>query len=770
MSAAAKKKKSSNTKKSSTTKKSTNEKVNNNENLENQTSEVKKETKSSNKKTSTPKEKVENAETKKSNTSKKKTEGSDENKAIKKNTTKSKKNTDKNEDSKKSSVSEDKKEVSEKDKLENVSDKSETKKSTSKKTSSKTKKSSSTKKKTSTASKTTKKQTKKSITEKEDVVENEIAENSNKKKTGKSKKENKVSNEEEKLDSKENKEENVEKVEKKESLNPNEKPDYVKKMLKNRKIKMFFIALVILFILLILGFSICFSLLNMDSNNFTKGVKIRNIDVSELTLDEAREKINSSINSELVPEIELKYGEEYKITLSPEQIEYKYNVEEALLKGYDVGRSGNIFVNNYTLLLTPFFEKNIDVNYMYNEEFLNNFIDDINSKIPGIVVEPNYYIEEDELIISKGKDGIQVDKEKLKSTILEAISSRDINEVLKEDYKQIIDIPVIDVKASLIDIDKIYNEIHREPQDAYYETDPYKIYADVDGIDFNVSVDEAKNIITSEEKDEYTIPLKITKAGKTINDLGTEAFPYLISSFSTKYDASNRNRSTNLEIAAEKINGKVLMPGEIFSFNKVVGKRTVEDGYKDAKIYADGGVVDGLAGGICQISSTLYNTVLLANLEIVERRNHSYTTSYVAAGRDATVVYGAIDFQFKNSRSYPIKIEASVKNGIAEFKMHGMPEENEYEIRILPVTTQSIPYGTSYIDDPTLAPGRQVVVQAGHAGYKVTTSIEKRLNGTVVSKEVISNDTYNPMKTIIRRGPVAVPTEAAPVPVETPVQ
>ena len=770
MSAAAKKKKSSNTKKSSTTKKSNNEKLNNNDNLENQTYEVKKETKSSNKKTSTPKEKVENAETKKSNTSKKKTEGSDENKAIKKNTTKSKKNTDKNEDSKKSSVSEDKKEVSEKDKLENVSDKSETKKSTSKKTSSKTKKSSSTKKKTSTASKTTKKQTKKSITEKEDVVENEIAENSNKKKTGKSKKENKVSNEEEKLDSKENKEENVEKVEKKESLNPNEKPDYVKKMLKNRKIKMFFIALVILFILLILGFSICFSLLNMDSNNFTKGVKIRNIDVSELTLDEAREKINSSINSELVPEIELKYGEEYKITLSPEQIEYKYNVEEALLKGYDVGRSGNIFVNNYTLLLTPFFEKNIDVNYMYNEEFLNNFIDDINSKIPGIVVEPNYYIEEDELIISKGKDGIQVDKEKLKSTILEAISSRDINEVLKEDYKQIIDIPVIDVKASLIDIDKIYNEIHREPQDAYYETDPYKIYADVDGIDFNVSVDEAKNIITSEEKDEYTIPLKITKAGKTINDLGTEAFPYLISSFSTKYDASNRNRSTNLEIAAEKINGKVLMPGEIFSFNKVVGKRTVEDGYKDAKIYADGGVVDGLAGGICQISSTLYNTVLLANLEIVERRNHSYTTSYVAAGRDATVVYGAIDFQFKNSRSYPIKIEASVKNGIAEFKMHGMPEENEYEIRILPVTTQSIPYGTSYIDDPTLAPGRQVVVQAGHAGYKVTTSIEKRLNGTVVSKEVISNDTYNPMKTIIRRGPVAVPTEAAPVPVETPVQ
>lgn len=87
-------------------------------------------------------------------------------------------------------------------------------------------------------------------------------------------------------------------------------------MIKNRRIKIFFIVLVILFILLILGFSICFSLLNMNSNIFTKGVKIRNIDVSELTLDEAREKINASVNSELVPEIELHYGEEYKITLS----------------------------------------------------------------------------------------------------------------------------------------------------------------------------------------------------------------------------------------------------------------------------------------------------------------------------------------------------------------------------------------------------------------------------------------------------------------------
>ena len=196
---------------------------------------------------------------------------------------------------------------------------------------------------------------------------------------------------------------------------------------------------------------------------------------------------------------------------------------------------------------------------------------------------------------------------------------------------------------------------------------------------------------------------------------------------------------------------------EVFSYNKVVGKRTVEEGYKDAKIYVDGGVQDGLAGGICQISSTLYNAVLLANLEVVERRNHTFTTSYLPAGKDATVVYGAIDFQFKNSRQYPIKLEASVKNGIAEFKIHGMEEEKEYEVRILPVRTASIPYSTTYEEDPTLMPGQEKVVQAGHAGYKVTTYKEVRYNGQIVSKDVISSDTYSPMRTIKKVAPGMIP-------------
>ena len=539
-----------------------------------------------------------------------------------------------------------------------------------------------------------------------------------------------------------------------------EKPEYVKQMLKNKKKKTIIFIIIVTLILLLIAFSTIFAIMNLNNNTIAKGIYIKNVDVSGLTKEEAKQTLTEVLEKELMKEINLKYSEEYNITLNPKQIEFTYDIDNIIAEAYDIGRNGNIVQNNYKLLFTSFLTENLDIKYSYNEELLDDFIDDINSKIPGVVVEPSYYIEGTKLIIDKGIDGVQVKKQELKDEIINNISSRTLELVTQEGFNQIIKIPVENVKASAIDMDKIYSEIYREPQDAYYVMEPYQIYPDVDGIDLAVSVEDAKNIISKEDKEEYTFNLKISKAEKTLDDLGTEAFPYLISSFTTKYDASNTNRSTNLRIAAEKINGKVLMPGEVFSYNKVVGKRTVEEGYKDAKIYANGGVVDGLAGGICQISSTLYNAVLLANLEIVERRNHSYTTSYVPAGRDATVVWGTTDFQFKNSRTYPIKIEASVKNGIAEFKIHGMQEEVEYEIRILPQVTSTIPYTTQQIVDPTLAPGQQVVSQSGHLGYKVTTYIEKTANGNT-TREVLSNDTYQPMHTIIKVGPAAV--TAAPV-------
>lgn len=529
-----------------------------------------------------------------------------------------------------------------------------------------------------------------------------------------------------------------------------QKPSLVEEHEKKQKKNLFIVINLTIIAVLICLFSTIFAFMNVTKAVIINGVSIKGIDVSNLTISEATNKITEALNIELNTSIKLE-GNEYETTLNSSQIEFEYDVAKAVQEAYSIGRKGNIVQNNYEILYTAFLEKNIDVEYSYNKETLNYIVDTMESKIPGLVVEASFYREGTELIIIPGKDGISVDKDKLKQDIVNKIVSLNALEILANNKTETIEIPINQTKAAPIDIDKIYSEVYTEPKDAYYEENPFKIYAEVEGVDFAISKEEAKNIIST-QAEEYRIPLKLTPAEKTINDIGTEAFPYVISSFSTKYDASNKNRSQNLAIAAGKINGTVLMPGEEFSFNQVVGKRTIQEGYKDAKIYQNGKVVDGLAGGICQISSTLYNAAVMANLEIVERRNHSFTTSYVKAGKDATVVYGVIDFKFKNSRTYPIKIEATVNSGIAEFKIHGIQEEVEYDIQLSPVVTASIPYTTQYIPDATLVPGQQVVVQGGGNGCKVSTYKETRLEGKLISRELVSTDTYSPMTAIIRVG------------------
>ena len=279
------------------------------------------------------------------------------------------------------------------------------------------------------------------------------------------------------------------------------------------------------------------------------------------------------------------------------------------------------------------------------------------------MVDNTYCIEENKLIITRGTAGIVVDIENAKQQI--------INNIKQGNYEEI-EINTKYVECPVIDIDKIYAEVKCEPQNATYKKDPFEVIPHRNGIDFDL--EEARKAL-SEEKEEYVIDLIITEPEIHTNEIGEEAFPDLISSFSTKYDETNVPRSKNLKIAMSKLNGVVVMPGEVFSYNKTLGKRTAADGYQNANGFAAGKVVPMLAGGICQISSTLYDAVLYANLNIVERHNHMFQATYVEPGKDATVVYGSLDFKFENTRKYPIMIKTSCKGGIAEIKIFGIKED-----------------------------------------------------------------------------------------------
>ena len=377
-----------------------------------------------------------------------------------------------------------------------------------------------------------------------------------------------------------------------------------------------------------------------------------------------------------------------------------------------------------------------------NEEAAKKIIEDLGTNLPGVVIESSYYIEDNKLIITKGQAGVKIDTDKLLEELKEKLKGT-------EKITDYITIPVTEEQPTAIDIDKIHEEIYKEVKDAYYTQNPFEIHPEEEGIDFDV---EAAKKALEEAKEEYEIDLKITKPKVTTSQIGTEAFPDQLATFRTNYDGGDKDRTTNLQLACNKINGKVVMPNETFSYNKTLGARTAAAGYKNAKVYEAGQVVDGIGGGICQISTTLYNAVLRANLEIVERRNHQFVTSYVEAGMDATVVYGMTDFKFKNTRKYPVKIIASAKNGVATVSVYGIKESEEYTFSFRTVTVSTIPTSTKYIDDATLPVGTEKVKQKGANGKKTETYMTKMLNGKIVETKILSRDTYDAMQRIVLRG------------------
>ena len=526
-----------------------------------------------------------------------------------------------------------------------------------------------------------------------------------------------------------------------------EKPKKIKeekrKMEEKKKKRKWIPIAILIGIIFIIGIliSTIFAFANINKNTIVSGVKIEGIDVSGLSAEEAKGKLETIYTEKLETEIPVQYNE-YETTINANLFETKYNIEDAVKKAVEIGKEGNIFENNYKILFALIGKQDIKVEMQLNEEAAKKIIEDLGTNLPGVVIESSYYIEDNKLIITKGQAGVKIDTDKLLEELKEKLKGT-------EKITDYITIPVTEEQPTAIDIDKIHEEIYKEVKDAYYTQNPFEIHPEEEGIDFDV---EAAKKALEEDKEEYEIDLKITKPKVTTSQIGTEAFPDQLATFRTNYDGGDKDRTTNLQLACNKINGKVVMPNETFSYNKTLGARTAAAGYKNAKVYEAGQVVDGIGGGICQISTTLYNAVLRANLEIVERRNHQFVTSYVEAGMDATVVYGMTDFKFKNTRKYPVKIIASAKNGVATVSLYGIKESEEYTFSFRTVTVSTIPTSTKYIDDATLPAGTEKVKQKGANGKKTETYMTKMLNGKIVETKILSRDTYDAMQRIVLRG------------------
>lgn len=509
-----------------------------------------------------------------------------------------------------------------------------------------------------------------------------------------------------------------------------------KKVLKSRLI------IILSLVLLLSVFSIVFAISTGYSEKIISKVTINNIDVSKLNITEAENKLQQELQNYLSNMvIELKTADD-TINIIPSDIDVSFDISKAVNEAFNLGRSSNIISDNYSVLSAKFKAKELNANLNYDEEKLNYIIDGIQSELKDGVIESSYELQDTNLIINSGKIGNRVKKDELKKKILTKIASYN---------NQTIDVPLEEGTPAPIDIEKIHQEVCRAPQDASLSNVNGKVTLTNHVLGVSFDLETAKEML-NEVKDEYIIPVTITKPKVLASDLGDQAFPNVLGACSTNFNSSDWSRSENIRIATKAMNGTVLMPGEVFSFNKIVGNTTADKGYKTGKIYANGGLQDGIGGGICQTSSTLYNAVLYANLGIVERRNHTYTVGYLPLGRDATIAYPVVDFKFKNNRTYPIKIKAWVSGGTVTFQILGIKQDGDYEVVLENSVLSYTPYETKYIDDTSLSAGSQVKVQTGARGAKVQTYKILKRNGQVISRTLISTDTYKPLDHVLRRG------------------
>lgn len=222
----------------------------------------------------------------------------------------------------------------------------------------------------------------------------------------------------------------------------------------------------------------------------------------------------------------------------------------------------------------------------------------------------------------------------------------------------------------------------------------------------------------------------------------------LIARFSTYYGDSKPNRKDNVALACRKIDGTVLYPEDEFSFNDIVGARTVENGFKSAYIIKDGEFVEGIGGGVCQVSSTLYNCALLANLTITCVRAHSLPVSYVAPSFDA-MVSTTSDLRFVNTLSSPVTIKMFADGKYLKAKMYGI---ESCAIRRRSQTIETLPFEVEYRDDATLKLGEEVIDTYGKAGLRSQGFLEYYQNGKLLKTVLIRKDTYFPQKRIVLRG------------------
>ena len=510
-------------------------------------------------------------------------------------------------------------------------------------------------------------------------------------------------------------------------------------------------------LLLVVGLYAWGSMLE-SSKTIYPNVRMAGVEIGGLTTGEARTKVETAVaQAYTASTLEVQLPDR-TITFSPEQTSVAIDTEEALREALAYGRSDGPFqaILNYLRCQTTQMDIPLETALEFDREAITQEIQE--AAVMTREAPQNSAMALDEgagmLEVTRGREGRELDTEGLYEAVCQAFETGNFEPIVWE--YQVLPYEDIDLAA-------LHETLESQIHDAVYNPETHTIEEGVSGYRFDLQAAETR-LERAAPGETFTVPLLEAEPAVDAATLSHQMFGTKLESRSSSY-VQDAKRTENLRLACEAINGTIVNPGEIFSFNDVVGERTAEKGYQPATIYGgDGASVDDLGGGVCQVASTIYYTTLYMDLEQVQREPHMYTVTYVPAGMDATVFYDSgLDYQFRNNRENPIKIQANIDGGKVNITFWGVKENDNYVV----MDSQAL---STFTEEPqekldeTKPVGYRQVIQGAYTGAKVE-AYQKVYdgNGNLLESRTIYS-TYKARPAIYVVGPTEAPaTEDPPV-------
>ncbi|MBP3313973.1 MAG: VanW family protein [Oscillospiraceae bacterium] len=506
-----------------------------------------------------------------------------------------------------------------------------------------------------------------------------------------------------------------------------------------------------------------------NSSVIYPNVTICGVDVGGMSAKEAQKVVEKTISEGYDGKDMTVTLPDRTLTLDADLTDVRLDMEKAMKSAVSYGREGNFISSLVSWFDCRKTSYAVDISdaFLVNEDYVRTTAQVVAEDVATTMQDSRMVYDETtmQLAVTVGVRGVKLDVEKFLQSVKSAYSRGEFQ--TKVDYDITLYNPV--------NLTEFYLEHCIPVKNAAYDPETKEITQEQQGFGFDLEAAQ-QQVNMAKEGETLIFPLKVIEPTIFAEELTNELFGTLLAKYNSPHTV-NWARTRNLELAAAAIDGTVLSPDEVFSFNGIVGERTAEKGYQSATVFVGGNSEPGLGGGVCQVASVLYTVSLYADLEIVQRAPHTFVVDYVPMGMDAAIYWSTnLDYQFRNNTGAPLLIRCDVTDGFVNVYFYGT-DHTDTSVKMTYQVVQTYPFKDVYQMDNTKPEGYSEVIVTPYTGYYVITyKHQMDADGNEVSKKKEADSWYSKRDRVTVVGPGVLPEDPPansvpvnPDPVEPPV-